>query len=279
MARCARTECGTWRPDLLVRYSGLGAALDGQWFCSRACLEADARVRLDKPARLSLPSLSMPPLRIGVLLVHQGVITALQLRDALAAQKLSGLRLGAQLRAMGIAEARDVLRGLAAQAGVGYLTSVDPESVREAPGRLSQDAVRALSLVPIESDAELKRLRVACVAPVPRTALGALSELTGWSIEPLLVSDEHFEPLVTAYGRDARGVEQRVEARTVAGIGDAAALVATAAAGRPGVKMAQARFDPYMWVRLESESRVEDVLVAMDRLHGEDACQAAPTLP
>lgn len=277
MARCARSECGTWRPEPLVRLVGLGTTLEGQWYCSRKCLEAGARQKIDRPRRLSLPSTAMPPLRLGVLLIHQGVISSATLRDALSAQQKSGLRLGAQLRAMGAADARDVLRGLAAQAGVGYLTAVDPESVREAPGRLSQDAVRALGLVPIEADDELKRLRVACVAPVPRTALGALFELTGWAVEPLLVSDEHFEPLAAAYGRDVGDVARRVDARTVTNLDQAAALVAEAAASRPGTRIAQTQFDPYVWVRLESESRVEDVLLALDRLQGEDPCPA-PTL-
>ena len=56
---------------------------------------------------------------------------------------------------------------LAAQSGVGYLTGIDMESVRDAPGGLSPNAVRALGLVPV-SEVEDGRIRVACAAPVPR---------------------------------------------------------------------------------------------------------------
>ena len=76
--------------------------------------------------------------------------------------------------------------GLAAQAGIPLPDVCQPTAARGAR-RCRRDAVCALSLVPIGVDAELKRLHVACAAPVPRMALGAL-ELTGWSIEPLLVT-------------------------------------------------------------------------------------------
>lgn len=262
MPRCARAECGRWRPDLLVKNARLGLRFDGQWFCSGACIETSARRRLSVPRPMSLRPASLPPLRLGTLLIHLGAATPAILKQAADAQRLSGLRLGAQLRAMGAVSATDVLRALSAQAGVGYLTHVDANCVREAPGRLSLDVIRALGVVPVEADPYAQRLRVACIAPVPRTAIGALFELTRWAIDPLLVSDEHLEPLIAAYGEALQSRTPTVAAHTVHRVDDAAAHIAQAASEAPNVRMTEARFDPYVWVRLESDARVEDVLLS-----------------
>lgn len=276
--RCARDECGRWRPDLLVRRAAMGLRLDGRWYCSSACLESSARERLAMPRRTVPGIRRIAPLRLGTLLMHRGVISAAVLRDALTAQKTSGLKIGAQLRAMGAAPAVDVLRALATQSGVGYLTHVDVSCVREAPGRLSADAIRALGLVPIEADHELCRLRVACAAPVPRTAIAALFELTAWSIEPLLVTDEHLEDLLQAYAAATTSKTSHVRSHRATDVEDVAAQVARAAATSNDVKMTQARVDPYLWVRLESGTDVQDVLLAIDGPQGDTACPAALTL-
>jgi len=260
MPRCARAECGRWRPDLLVKNARLGLQFDGLWFCSSGCVETSARRRLSVPRPLSLRPPAVPPLRLGTLLIHLGAVTPASLKQAADAQRLSGLRIGAQLRAMGAVSAIDVLRGLSAQAGVGYLAHVDPNCVREAPGGLSLDVIRALGVVPVESDPFAQRLRVACVAPVPRTAIGALFDLTRWAIDPLLVSDEHLEPLITAYGQALQSRTPAIAAHTVRRVDEAAAHIAQAASESTNVRMTEARFEPYVWVRLESDARVEDVL-------------------
>lgn len=264
MPRCARDECGRWRPDLLVRRAAMGLRLDGRWYCSSGCLETSARERLSAPRRTTPGVRRIAPLRLGTLLMHRGIISATVLRQALDEQKTSGLKIGAQLRAMGAASAVDILRALATQSGVGYLTRVDVSCVREAPGRLSADAIRALGLVPIEADEDVRRLRVACAAPVPRMAVAALFELTEWTIEPLLVTDEHLEELMTAYAAATSGRRPRVDSHRAADVEDVTAHVVRAAAASNDVKMTQARMDPYLWVRLESGAAVQDVLLAVD---------------
>lgn len=277
MPRCAREDCGRWRPDVLVRRAALGLRLDGQWFCSSACLELSARERLAAPRRPATGIRRIAPLRLGTLLLHRGIISASVLREALAAQKETGLKIGAQLIAMGAASSSDVLRALATQSGIGYLTHVDVSCVREAPGRLSADAIRALGLVPIEADSTIRRLRVACAAPVPRTAIAALYELTQWTIEPLLVADEQLEQLLDAYADAAAAGPAHVRAHRAADVDDVAAQVARAAAAAPDVRMSQTRVDPFLWVRLESGEDVQDVLLPVDGTQGDAACQAALT--
>jgi hypothetical protein len=84
MAHCCREGCRRWRPTLIIRLAKLGLTVDGEWFCSNGCVEADAVRRLrDAPRRDLTPR--APALRLGAVLLHQGVVTLRQLSEALEA--------------------------------------------------------------------------------------------------------------------------------------------------------------------------------------------------
>lgn len=268
MARCAREECSRWRPDLLLDLSLIGRARRGvrfeeSWYCSRACLEAVARDRLvDATMTWGSGGIHGSAMRLGAVLRHQRAITQDMLRDALAEQQETGLRLGEQLIEMGAIGVHDVIRALAAQAGVGYLPEVDPQIVRSGPGGLSRDAVRALGVVPIEASQALRTLKVACAAPLPRLALAALRELTGWAVVPFVVDDETCLVLLEAYGTVPG--EQPVSVVRPRTVVEATAHIARAVETGRAVRMQQARCDPFVWVRLEGETAREDLLLPME---------------
>ena len=277
MARCSRRECARWRPTVLVRHELAGFRLDDAWYCSSACLELAARRRLHQARRVP-PGRQVPvaPLKLGVLLIHQGVIDQPILNEALAEQRRSGLRLGAQLQRSGRIQPADALRALATQQGASYVTAIDMAAVRQAPGNLPRDAVRALGLVPFAAAEETQTLKVACVAPVPHLALSAMRELTGWTAEAYLVSDEVWPTLVEAYG-SARAAEDRApQSSTVQDVSDAAARVAHVARSEGAVRITQARCDPYLWVRLEGAAGAEDLLLSVDDAQEETTCLTAP---
>jgi hypothetical protein len=129
--------------------------------------------------------------------------------------------------------------------------------------------VKALGLIPFEANDAQRRMRVACVAPVPRLAVGALRELTGWGADPYLVSDADWNAMFQAYGagRDQDGWRSRIT--TVRDIDDATARITRAAQGSYGVTLTHARWDPYVWVRLQASDRTEDLLLT-DAPHAEE---------
>lgn len=256
MPRCADPACGRWRPARLGPKWNLGFRLNGNWYCSRACVETAAREGLDNVPAPAGSTVSLPPLRLGVLLRHLGVLTAGQLDLALNEQRRTGLRLGAQLRLLSLVDSEPIVRALAAQANVSYLTSFDIGRVRGC-SNLPITTVRALGLVPFEVDAQQKRLRVAVAAPVPRTAVRALLKLTGWNAEPYLVDDDTWEAALEAY-RPAEGV---VDATTVPNLSAAAARIAEHAGFERGVTVRHAACDDHTWVRIEGPDRVSDLLV------------------
>jgi hypothetical protein len=276
MARCASDGCTRWYPDVIARH-GAGTSIDGDWFRSETCVERMARRRL---AAVRPPAVrtGVPPLPLGVLLRHAGAVSAADLTLALAEQRQSGLRLGAQLRLMGAAEPEAILRALAARAGVSYIAALDPATVRDAPGRLSPHALRALSLVPF-SHPERERIRVAVVAPVPRAALNALRQLTGWVPEPYLVDDEQWNALLENYGAgvsDQQWHDRPVELIEAQSVSDAAARIAAAATSVRRTTVTEAHWDPYTWVRVQGDGLTQDVLLTnID--HEEMPCLAPNT--
>jgi hypothetical protein len=262
MPRCADLSCGRWRPERLAPKWAAGLRFNGEWYCSRECVEHAARVGLDAPAVPAASAGSLPPLKVGVLLRHLGAVTEFQLDAALDAQRASGRRLGAELLHQGVVSADVLLKALAAQANVSYLPSFDVNRVMQGPSWLPAETVRALGLVPFEADEKQKKLRVLCAAPVSKSATRALVKLTGWTAEPYLVDDEVWENALALYRPlTARETEQSLEVLTVTGTDDAAARVADSALLDRSVTMRHASFGRHTWIRVEGPRQVSDLLI------------------
>lgn len=218
-------------------------------------------VRLNQTPVAQVPSPRLPPLRLGTLLIHAGAITAEQLREALRSQAVSGLKLGAELRRLGYADTGEVLQALATQAGVSWVSGIDPRTARSAPGGLSPQEVQALGVVPFRVVDEDKVVMVACTAPVPRASLGALHQLLGYRPVPYLVADEEFEMLMAAYGAESQASRVPVRVAWVDGVHDAARRIAETASIEGDVTVTEARLDPLMWVRVTGKHGVDAMLV------------------
>ena len=261
MARCTHDACGRVRPNFLLRYTRMGLRVDGAWFCSPSCVEVATAERLRGARRAGSPLRPVPPLRLGVLLLHQGAVTSAELNQALSAQRVSGRRLGAELLQRGSVDVDSVLKALAAQAGARYLTAVDPACVRTGPGGLSRDEVRALGVVPIQVVAADRLILVACPAPLPRAALSALRQLTGLTPEPLLVSDDDWKALNDAYGTAPADPQRQTAFAVVRDVADAAAQVAAAAAAQGSVTVTEAYGDTSVWLRINGPSAIKTLLM------------------
>jgi hypothetical protein len=257
MARCSRDGCGRWRPDLLVERAGLGLRIDGQWFCSGECVRSEAARRLRSARRLRGASPEAASLRLGTVLMRQGVVSPPQVREAVEAQRQSGLRFGAQLQQLGYATRERILQGLSVQHGVPYLASIDADTVRSAPGDLTRGEVEALGLVPFRATDD--SLLVACTAPVPRAAIGALEALMRRAVEPFLVADDDFARLIAAYGEHAG--DAHADAMRATDVEDGASRIAALAAESRSVELTEAHLEPFTWVRIAGDGRTRTLLV------------------
>jgi len=269
--KCAEVSCGRWRPERLAPRWASGIRLNGHWYCSRECVQTAARAGLDVQTSPAAPT-SLRPLRIGVLLRHQQAITEADLNAALESQRVSGLRLGAELQRLQRVRPEQVLRALGTQGNVSYFTSFDVAKVTNGPSWLGTDTVRALGLIPFDIDETGRRVRVVCAAPVRRAAVRAIHTLTGWTPEVYLVHDDVWQRALEAYRpKTDAGAADVV---TLGGIDAAASFVADTASAERTVTMRHAQWDRFTWIRVEGSSQVSNLLVP-GALEG--TCQAAHT--
>jgi hypothetical protein len=263
MRVCARNGCGRRHLAFLPGRSA-GVTLDGEWYCSPACVEQITRDRLIAlaPARVVAREDALR-MRLGGWLRHTGVLTEDQLSLAVAMQAKTGMKLGEQVLALGLASPDAVLRALALQAGVPYLSRLSLATVRRGPGGLSPNAVRALSIVPFAEPTD-GVIKVACLAPLPRLALAAFRRITSFIPEPHLVADDRWSALVEAYGADAESVTTSTFHETQ-DLAEAAATIARAATDGRAARLTELRCDPYTWVRVFVPNGVHDVVYAAPR--------------
>jgi hypothetical protein len=268
MPTCAEPTCGRWRLPLGGRFDA-GLRMNGEWYCSPACVTEAVRREVLHPDEASDGGRPMQPARLGAILRSMGAVTAEALGAALASQRESGRRLGAELRREAGVPAELVLRALAAQAGMSYLTTLDLSHVRRGPGGLAGHTVRALGVVPFEADAARHRLHVACAAPPPKAAFRALASLTGWQVEPYIVEDSVFDAALAAY---PDGAAPHGRGRVEADADVVARHVAQLAEARRAVTVKRAACGGLVWLRVEDEAHADDLF-----LRKEEPCLVAST--
>jgi MSHA biogenesis protein MshE len=86
--------------------------------------------------------LLLSKLRLGDLLIEQGLITSEQLAAALAQQKRTGRRLGLVLIELGITSELAIARALSLQLRIPYLELTPDDVQRDALGALSETQAR-----------------------------------------------------------------------------------------------------------------------------------------
>jgi hypothetical protein len=94
---------------------------------------------------------------------------------------------------------------------------------------------------------------------VPWPVLRAIDRVTGWTAEPLLVSDSDWQKLMTALAE--KGQSQAIP---VTDVEDAAALTTKMAHENGAHEVTMARVDPFILVRMENRDSHEDVLMHLD---------------
>jgi len=148
------------------------------------------------PTVVSASAASVPrrKIRLGELLLEQGVITDAQLAQALARGKETGRRLGLVLRDLGFTTDLAVAKALASQLKLPFfepvLASVDLKTAR----LLTEVQARRLRALPLDRQGE--RLRVAVVDPTDWQAQDELQRLLKTEIDAVVVAESSFQALL-----------------------------------------------------------------------------------
>lgn len=125
-------------------------------------------------------------IRLGDLLVQEGLITPAQLEEALKYQVIFGGKLGTNLIEMGVLEEEDVARALGKKFGV-PVAAVDEIMAAQALDALPREMIEKFGVVPIKLDG--RRLTLLMSDPSDLKALDEIAFRTGLIVKPVVAAE------------------------------------------------------------------------------------------
>jgi MSHA biogenesis protein MshE len=184
-------------------------------------------------------------LRLGELLVAQGVLTPAQLESALNERKRSGRRLGRILVEDGIATEEAIAQALAVQLHIPYL-ELDPQAVSPAVSRLlTEGQSRRFRAIPIDEAGSA--IRVGMADPLDYQSYDEIQRLLGRHLDLVVVTESRLDAtLDRLHSRSdeisglARELEQEMQ---VDAVDTAAAVNGAPLDDAPVAKLLQSLFD------------------------------------
>lgn len=135
--------------------------------------------------------------RIGELLVKEEVITPLQLKKAIDAQKQSGGRLGHELMRLGYVEENDLTAFLSRQYSVPSINLNDFEVEQDILKLIPKDVVIRHQVIPINKSENT--LMVAMADPSNMFAIDDLKFITKYNIEVVVASEQAIAEAIEKY--------------------------------------------------------------------------------
>lgn len=127
-------------------------------------------------------------LKLGELLINEGLITQQQLEEALKCQVFFGIKLGSSLIELGFIEEASLVRLLSKKLGVPAVSRKELQGVPHSIYSLLPSALaEKYRVIPVKLDS--KRLSVAMSDPTDFKAIDELSFVTGYIIQPFIAPD------------------------------------------------------------------------------------------
>jgi general secretion pathway protein E len=155
-------------------------------------------------------AIASPPRLLGEILVEEGVTTAEAVAQAAARASKSGERIGEALIAMGSVSSEDVLRALARQQGLPYLTRDELPSPLPILKNLSPKYLRQYAVCPVSVEGTV--LTVATADPLNPLVIDELRQGTGLSIKMVVsMADAITEAIDRTYEGVATPLQRIVE--------------------------------------------------------------------
>ena len=162
-------------------------------------------------------------LRLGELLIKEGLLTEAQLEKAINAQRQEGGRLGEVLIKLKLVKEEEVVLVLGKQLGIPYFTlgtgMLKPASDQGLESLLPQDVALKNSVIPLSRT--LNSLTVAMFDPLDLILIDNLKKITGCEINPVIATKSDIQKATELFYGKSKMLEQAVEASyDIASLGD-----------------------------------------------------------
>lgn len=138
--------------------------------------------------------------QLGELLIERGIITHVQLDEALTIQRERGGLIGEILVELGFTKEEDIAQSLTAQYGFPYLPlrnyDINPEIISIIPGRVA----RQYLLIPIDKTGN--NLTIAMSNPLNVQAVEDVELLSGCSVQTFVSTSSDIKKAIEKYYKD-----------------------------------------------------------------------------
>lgn len=182
-------------------------------------------------------------MRLGDRLVENGLITSQQLEKALAKHAITGEKLGQTLVAMGFLQQDDLMKTLAADAGIPYVLLTDVEPEHSAIAIVPENIARRHTALPLRQ--ENGRLLVAMDNPFDMEAVTAIERASGRPIKVVAAPRDSITSLLRrAYHGDLAFTPPPAGASRPAGAVPVPPSIAPPRTAAPGPRDVQLRGGP-----------------------------------
>jgi len=130
-------------------------------------------------------------LKLGELLIKEGLITEEQLQKAITAQKQEGTRIGEVLVKLGLVTEKDIVVTLGKQLNIPYASLakglLEPDTSQELDKLVPYNFARQYHLIPLTRN--LNSLTIAFTDPLDVIMMDSLKKMTGCDINPIVASE------------------------------------------------------------------------------------------
>jgi len=147
--------------------------------------------------------------RLGDVLLDEGLITNIQLLEALDKSRRENIRLGQALMNLGFTTEEQIIKAIAKQLNISHMTAdsflIDPEVVSVLPEMLARK-YKAIPLFKVEN-----QLTLAMVDPLNIISLDEISQATKCQINPVIAAEQVIVEAIEKYYRQDSSLSQVYE--------------------------------------------------------------------
>ncbi|MBR2526423.1 Flp pilus assembly complex ATPase component TadA [bacterium] len=146
--------------------------------------------------------------KLGEILIENGVITEVQLIEALAESKKQGMPLGSMLYSMGFINLDQLKMALHQQSGIEVVTAEMQRGQDKFMSMLPEDFIKSNKVIPLSSDG--KTIKLGMVDPSDTNVLKDIVYLTGQTPKPYLMTHIEFQNAINKYFSKAKQETKKI---------------------------------------------------------------------
>jgi len=192
--KCANLNCLTTSLLQTINRRHEGMSVDGRRYCSGDCFEQALKEMVKevlnsqgKPAKAHSSRLPL-----GLLLLQRGILTAEQLKLALARHKSSsGTNFGDVVQQLGFASEEQVTAAVAAQWACPVFALGDKRLENEL--RIPRLLLELYGMIPVHYSESDRRLMIAFVSSVQHQVLYTIGHVTSCTVAPCFITAREYE--------------------------------------------------------------------------------------